>query len=196
MLSGSQYQTTYQIVFDAGVTKLADFGLSKTLPVIKHAEIGYLDNKFKLTGETGSYRYMAPEVFRHEPYNDRVDIYSFSMIIFQLFEVRSGGQVEELKCAIMHHMVCQFMLLRHIRRDISTSLQFMPPFSGMDPVEAARQAALYDQRPEFILLLDSTFPKQAGVCVTCICAKEVVPCLTGTSPDQHVALLDCRIFAS
>ena len=27
------------------------------------------------TGETGSYRYMAPEVFRHEPYNNKVDVY-------------------------------------------------------------------------------------------------------------------------
>lgn len=35
---------------------------------------------------TGSYRYMAPEVFRHEPYNSRVDVYSFSMIVYQLFE--------------------------------------------------------------------------------------------------------------
>lgn len=35
----------------------------------------------------GSYRYMAPEVFRHEPYNSRVDVYSFSMIVYQLFEV-------------------------------------------------------------------------------------------------------------
>jgi hypothetical protein len=28
-----------------------------------------------LAGETGSYRYMAPEVFRHEPYNNKVDVY-------------------------------------------------------------------------------------------------------------------------
>lgn len=28
--------------------------------------------RYKLTGETGSYRYMAPEVFRHEPYNTKV----------------------------------------------------------------------------------------------------------------------------
>ena len=48
--------------------KLADFGLSKTLPINKHASFD-LESKFKLTGETGSYRYMAPEVFRHEPYN-------------------------------------------------------------------------------------------------------------------------------
>ena len=39
-------------------------------------------DKFQLTGETGSYRYMAPEVYRHEPYNVKVDVYSFSMIMY------------------------------------------------------------------------------------------------------------------
>lgn len=34
-----------------------------------------------MTGETGSYRYMAPEVFRHEPYGRPVDVYSFAMIL-------------------------------------------------------------------------------------------------------------------
>ncbi|KAL4856575.1 SUMO-activating enzyme subunit 2 [Chlorella vulgaris] len=116
LLSGGQYQDQLQIVFDTGMVKLADFGLSKTLPINKHAEFGYLDSKFRLTGETGSYRYMAPEVFRHEPYNSRVDVYSFSMIVYQLFE-------------------------------------FQPPFAGMDPVEAARQAALYERRPEFVALM-------------------------------------------
>ena len=29
---------------------------------------------------------MAPEVFRHEPYNNKVDVYSYSMILYQLFE--------------------------------------------------------------------------------------------------------------
>jgi len=58
---------------------------------------------------------MAPEVFRHEPYNYKVDVYSFSMIVYQLFE--------------------------HV-----------PPFAGEDPVEAARQAALFDRRPALRIL--------------------------------------------
>ena len=29
---------------------------------------------------------MAPEVFRHEPYNNKVDVYSFGMILYQLIE--------------------------------------------------------------------------------------------------------------
>ena len=67
------------MIFDTGTIKLADFGLSKSLPVNKHA--GYdLDSKFKLTGETGSYRYMAPEVFRHEPYNFKVGTCEISLL--------------------------------------------------------------------------------------------------------------------
>ena len=61
-------------MFDEGTIKLADFGLSKSLPVNKHASYD-LDSKFKLTGETGSYRYMAPEVFRHECYNFKARLY-------------------------------------------------------------------------------------------------------------------------
>ena len=39
-----------------------------------------------MTGETGSYRYMAPEVFRHEIYNEKVDVYAFAMIFYELLE--------------------------------------------------------------------------------------------------------------
>lgn len=123
MLSGSPYQSERQIIYETGVVKLADFGLSKTLPINKHADFGYLDSKFRMTGETGSYRYMAPEVFRHEPYNSSVDVYSYSMIMYQLFESQ-------------------------------------PPFSGMDPVTAAKNAAMYDLRPQFIQLNSQTSMKK------------------------------------
>lgn len=37
-----------------------------------------------MTGGTGSYLYMAGEVCRHEPYNDKVDVYSFAMILYEM----------------------------------------------------------------------------------------------------------------
>jgi serine/threonine protein kinase len=37
-----------------------------------------------MTGETGSYRFMAPEVFRHEEYTQTVDVYSYAMIFFYM----------------------------------------------------------------------------------------------------------------
>lgn len=56
MVAGSPYLPPGRLVADVGTVKLGDFGLSKSLPKAdKHA--GYdLDSKFKLTGETGSYR--------------------------------------------------------------------------------------------------------------------------------------------
>jgi len=37
-----------------------------------------------MTGCTGSLRYMAPEVGLNKPYNEKVDIYSFGVILWQL----------------------------------------------------------------------------------------------------------------
>mmetsp|Transcript_33425 Transcript_33425/g.73919 ORF Transcript_33425/g.73919 Transcript_33425/m.73919 type:complete len:522 (-) Transcript_33425:758-2323(-) len=115
MISGNLHADVEQLYLDSGVIKVADFGLSKSLvPVDKHGQLMTLNMNatYKLTGETGSYRYMAPEVFRHEPYNLKVDVYSFAMIVFQLFEC-------------------------------------VPPFAGVDPVEAARSAAMMGSRPIF-----------------------------------------------
>lgn len=60
--------------------KISDFGLSKIRPNPEVAE----KETYTMTGETGSYRFMAPEVYRHEEYNETVDVYSFSMIFFYL----------------------------------------------------------------------------------------------------------------
>lgn len=40
--------------------------------------------RFNLTGRTGSCVYMAPEVYRREPYNHKVDVFSFGAIMYEL----------------------------------------------------------------------------------------------------------------
>lgn len=37
-----------------------------------------------MTGDTGSTRYMAPEVYFEKPYNQSVDVYSFGIIFYQI----------------------------------------------------------------------------------------------------------------
>ena len=44
---------------------------------------------------------MAPEVFRHEPYNSRVDVYSFSMILYQLLEVLRVDEESGMQAAVI-----------------------------------------------------------------------------------------------
>lgn len=68
------------IIDEAHELKVGDFGLSKLLKVKN------LHETYKLTGETGSYRYMAPEVFLHQEYNTKVDVFSFAMILYEMFE--------------------------------------------------------------------------------------------------------------
>mmetsp|Transcript_8772 Transcript_8772/g.16263 ORF Transcript_8772/g.16263 Transcript_8772/m.16263 type:complete len:543 (+) Transcript_8772:423-2051(+) len=44
------------------------------------------ESELNMTGRTGSLLYMAPEVWYSQPYNKAVDVYSFSMIAYELFE--------------------------------------------------------------------------------------------------------------
>lgn len=37
-----------------------------------------------MTGCAGSLRYMAPEVVLRQPYNEKVDVYSFGMVMWQM----------------------------------------------------------------------------------------------------------------
>ncbi|GFQ02034.1 dual specificity protein kinase spla [Phtheirospermum japonicum] len=60
--------------------KVGDFGLSKLIRVQHSHDV------YKMTGETGSYRYMAPEVFKHRKYDKKVDVFSFAMIVYEMLE--------------------------------------------------------------------------------------------------------------
>lgn len=40
-----------------------------------------------MTGEVGSYRYMAPELVRHEPYNAKADVYSWAILSWEVLAV-------------------------------------------------------------------------------------------------------------
>ncbi|KAK7283168.1 hypothetical protein RIF29_12523 [Crotalaria pallida] len=63
------------IFMDDGMhVRVADFGHARFLG----------EDEMALTGETGTYVYMAPEVIRCEPYNEKCDVYSFGIILNEL----------------------------------------------------------------------------------------------------------------
>lgn len=69
------------IGFDVrGDVKLFDFGLAKEL---KGDEMVGND-LYNMSGNTGSLRYMAPEVALCEPYNHKVDVFSFGILLWQM----------------------------------------------------------------------------------------------------------------
>jgi serine/threonine protein kinase len=69
----------------SGALKLFDFGLAKRMDTAEESS----DGMYLLTGNTGSLRYMAPEVAKGEPYNQTVDAYSFGMLFWQICSLQT-----------------------------------------------------------------------------------------------------------
>ncbi|KAK3131307.1 hypothetical protein QOZ80_6BG0504780 [Eleusine coracana subsp. coracana] len=55
------------------LVKVADFGVARV-----KAESGVM------TAETGTYRWMAPEVIQHKPYDSKADVFSFGIVLWEL----------------------------------------------------------------------------------------------------------------
>jgi len=62
-----------------GSIKILDLGLAKSVERSSNE-----DEVYSMTGDTGTVRYMAPEVAKGEPYNDKADVYSFSMVAWYI----------------------------------------------------------------------------------------------------------------
>jgi tRNA A-37 threonylcarbamoyl transferase component Bud32 len=122
----------------SGIVKISDFGLAKVRPDPETSKANETD-QFQMTGETGSYRFMAPEVFRHEEYNETVDVYAFAMIFYYLvtgrppWETKSGidaaikAAVEGDRPIVHRHWDSQISNLMQRCWDEKPSLR--PPFS-------------------------------------------------------------------
>jgi len=72
----------------SGGLKIFDFGLAKRLEPEYRTET----ELYSLTGNTGSLRYMAPEVAMCEPYDQRVDAYSFGILFWQICSLTTPFQ--------------------------------------------------------------------------------------------------------
>jgi len=80
------------IGFDVrGDIKVFDFGLCKELP---NQSIPTTPNTrktgplYKLTARTGSRPYMAPEILFGKPYNQKADVFSFGILLYEIFALK------------------------------------------------------------------------------------------------------------
>ena len=62
------------LLSENGEAMLTDFGYSR-----------YIDHTGMMTGETGSYRYMAGEVIRSARYTEKADVFSWAIVVNELF---------------------------------------------------------------------------------------------------------------
>ncbi|XP_057435115.1 serine/threonine-protein kinase STY46-like isoform X2 [Lotus japonicus] len=66
-------KTANLLIDENGVVKVADFGVAKV-----YNQPGIM------TAETGTYRWMAPEVIGHKPYDHKADVFSFAIVLWEL----------------------------------------------------------------------------------------------------------------
>jgi len=78
---------------DDNFVKLFDFGLVKNIrrnndTITDHGSLGDCnDQVFDLTSNTGTLRYMSPEVALGMPYGLKTDIYSFAVVIYEILKM-------------------------------------------------------------------------------------------------------------
>src|SRR5436190_3629692 len=102
-------------MFDAeGRVKLTDFGLASTLRSKRQPDDG------KLAGTVG---YIAPELLRGEPADERSDLFSFGVLLYEMatgyLPFGSGTNAE----VIQRVLTDKPRLLREIRSDLPASLE-------------------------------------------------------------------------
>ncbi|GJP30899.1 hypothetical protein CLOM_g7303 [Closterium sp. NIES-68] len=109
------------------VVKITDFGVARL-----EADTSMM------TAETGTYRWMAPEVVDHRPYSKNVDVYSFGIVLWELCTV-------QLPFAGMTAMQAAFAVVnKGTRPDISANIPV--------PLVQLMQACWHtnpDRRPPF-----------------------------------------------
>jgi serine/threonine protein kinase len=68
-----------------GNVKVFDFGLAKSLREDRLSHGNY----YNLTANVGSIPYMAPEVALGKPYNEKCDVFSFGILMYEIMSLRS-----------------------------------------------------------------------------------------------------------
>ncbi|TQE13494.1 hypothetical protein C1H46_000825 [Malus baccata] len=66
-------KTANLLMDTSNVVKVADFGVAR-----------FQNQEGVMTAETGTYRWMAPEVINHQPYDQKADVFSFAIVLWEL----------------------------------------------------------------------------------------------------------------
>ena len=75
------------LLTNSKVAKITDFGLSKFYNLTQSNSSNNLCELYdqEMTSNVGTERYMAPEIRKEKEYNNRIDIYSCGVLLYELF---------------------------------------------------------------------------------------------------------------
>jgi len=123
-----------------GQLKLFDFGLATKL----HPKDRLSNGRYKLDGGIGTCRYMAPEVAAYEAYNELADVYSFSIVLWEIVTLEKP--YKNLNCKEWFQQV----VVEGVRPDIDeywpTKLQYLLKCCWSKEI---------NERPSFDVIIDA-----------------------------------------
>lgn len=90
------------------------------------------------TAETGTYRYMAPEVIAHQQYDYRCDVYSYGMLLWEIVH-------QQIPFRSQNALQAAFAVAMEQKRP---PLTLAPPLDGFGPVIMACWHSSAEQRPD------------------------------------------------
>jgi ankyrin repeat protein len=143
-----------------GHLKVSDFGLSKIY------DMTATNGEYRMTGVTGTLRYMAPEVVRSDVYTEKVDIYSFA---FNMWFMCAGDR------PLLHSSQREFLDAARAHRDLRPDLECI----GFRPF-AALMAEAWHGNPDLR-------PVDPAPCPVPCCARTTADmplCSIRTAPDR------------
>jgi serine/threonine protein kinase len=147
-----------------GILKVFDFGLCACIKT--SAESDPKTDVYAMTGNTGTLRYMAPEVALGESYNQSVDVYSFGIIFWQVLK----GKIpfEEMNKKMFFDKV--------VRGKFRPLLDSLWPKSLCDLLESCWHED-YQRRPTFgevVVRLDELIDENKNY-LSCFCLSLNIP---------------------
>ncbi|GAB2224453.1 hypothetical protein Droror1_Dr00005213 [Drosera rotundifolia] len=99
------------LMAEDGVIKIADFGIARV-----HSHTGVM------TAETGTYRWMAPEVIEHKPYDHKADVFSFGIVLWELL-------TGEVSFSLLHFEIMLYLYDLSLYCLILQSMRTSPSFT-------------------------------------------------------------------
>jgi serine/threonine protein kinase len=116
--------------FDTPIMKIADFGMAKIKANVESTAA-------QMTANAGTYHWMAPEVLGGNSYNEKVDIYSFGIVMFETLYREIPFEdtgLDGMKVAVA------------VSKGKRPNLEFVPKSCPIDLV--ALMQTCWDQNPE------------------------------------------------
>ena len=167
-------------VSDSGFYKLGDFGVARTI-----------DKTAAGLSKKGTYTYMAPEVYRGEPYGRRADIYSLGLVMYRLLnhnrEPFLPSSPSSVKYTDKNHA-----LIRRMRGE-----RFMPPQKASrelgNVIMRACEYNVYQRYPSAEELKNALIRVKSG---SSVIGREAPQVHDPAFPPQNTAPKKQRAFGS